>query len=64
MVLLARDEGNWVIHDAGVHAFTLIIFHDMLLGFVLSSCLSLINIVGLCWALVCVVLGWVGKHML
>lgn len=47
MELLARGEGNWVIHDAGVHAFTLIIFHDMLLGFVLSSCLSLINIVGL-----------------
>lgn len=55
MELLAREEGNWVIHDAGVHAFTLILFHDMLLGFALSSCLSLINIVGL-W--------WVGKHML
>lgn len=59
MVLLARGEGNWVIHDTGLHAFTVIIFHDMLLGFVLSSCLSLINIVGLC-----VVLAWVGKHML
>lgn len=46
MVLLAREEWNWLIQDTGVHAFTLIIFHNVL-GFLLSSCLSLINIVGL-----------------
>lgn len=32
MVLLAREEWNWLIHDTGVHAFTLIIFHNIFVG--------------------------------